>query len=1255
MTQALQGLSEGFADQRSGMNSTRAPILLGETQYALGVNVAVRNGLATTRDALAAVAGDFPSTAFQGAGVWSLPDQDRLVFCAGGNVYTLGVDDGVLTDLGALVVEGAQCFFTQVDKYMVVQDGVFGDSSVEFVVSDGTNETTQTVDVTVISETPQPVTLDPVPSVSIPLGSRFDSIILNLGGGYPNTESIDVTATARGDALQSDGINVDGSGTSRTLVFNPYYMSEGVAYVEITATDGYTTATRHMRVSIVDAPAAPDTIAVATGDPALSWSTAGNSDRGSWAVVDREDPDQDGDRYEEDSTDSIPQGKFVRFVPPDGSYADQPGAFSATRLEATVQGPGKFNFSYRIDAGKVDIDVDKKKEAAVADRQVLDRDIRTQGFFGDPKFEFLYVVRQNGAVHSVTRVKNETTFWTNVTNLDIPDGDPCTIQLVLYGSWDFNYKVRVVRGSSATGLGTVALQGPGALTGFVDSGFLVGALSESDYSAAFDVDNDTYMEVPAESRDLGYRYVAFDNFSFVPDGSVPAPTINPVEDQVTSVGAALTNIPFEIEVEPTGVPLTGLTLSAYSTNQDVVTDANITITGGAGDAIRYLDVTPEPGITGRTEIVVLVNDNGANVVTESFFIDVGIADTIDPPEFTDIRWMSTPYNTALDPIAFTLSNNTVEYVDLTFTATSDNENLFPDANLVIDGEHVGAVGGEPIDVDVDGTLTVTPGTNVFGDGTIYLGVFNGQVYVERSFKVRVGASGGNTAPLVEPVPNLALVGGQTKIVPVYFSDADGDSLSLTVSRENETVFPSGAIIVSGSQVFLTPATVLENPPVLEVGPSGVPQTLANDSIPKGYQGIFAHGRYHLVPSRIPNTEEDGRTSIVSGDIREVGNSATALSFTETDYLSEGGAHGLPAELGRVGALGVLRNSGSGNGLGQVVAIAENGSAGFNFFQSRSTWSSTQISNIFFTGSGSLSPWGIANLNNDLMYRATDGIRSLRYTLSQTNSGTLSNVPMSVEVQDYMDADSSFLARISMAASDNRLYTTITGQAGNTYRALLVYDVAAAQYQGAQGPGVYEGLWTGANFLQVLSAKSNAKPVVFVFADGIKLYKVDPDAVFDATDSSIESKLVTRVFHFGDFVGRKHLRSVDMWVSDVPTDTIVKVLYRPRGYPLWFELGERTINVPAGSLPQNRAKLRFSLDYEDEFCDPVSGFKPFSATGFQFAIVWTGRMTIEGFRAEVIPTMEEPPDPCDAESVELLSAADGSTGDSLDEYSYVIGG
>ncbi|MEN6327249.1 MAG: immunoglobulin-like domain-containing protein, partial [Syntrophomonas sp.] len=122
--------------------------------------------------------------------------------------------------------------------------------------------------------------------------------------------------------------------------------------------------------------------------------------------------------------------------------------------------------------------------------------------------------------------------------------------------------------------------------------------------------------------DLDHNRVQFDDLSLVlTNNSSAAPTIvQGVSNQDITVGDSLG--PFNITIDDTDTPLNNLTVTAVSSNQALVTDANLS-PGGSG-ANRTLSVTPVAGVTGEADITINVSD-GAKSAQTSFHLKINPA------------------------------------------------------------------------------------------------------------------------------------------------------------------------------------------------------------------------------------------------------------------------------------------------------------------------------------------------------------------------------------------------------------------------------------------------------------------------------------------------------------------------------------------------------------------------------------------------------------------------------------------------------
>lgn len=448
--------------------------------------------------------------------------------------------------------------------------------------------------------------------------------------------------------------------------------------------------------------------------------------------------------------------------------------------------------------------------------------------------------------------------------------------------------------------------------------------------------------------------------------------------------------------------------------------------------------------------------------------------------------------------------------------------------------------------------------------------------------------------------------------------------------------------------------------VLEEDTEGVAQirpgsmTPLQPDIPSGTVMAFVHGRVHGVPQYLPTTTENGRPYFLSSDIALPNDPGACLIMTETDYLNEGGAHGLPMEMGYINGMSVFRNAPTGTGYGPLIVLAQYGVAAFDVSVPRADWKNQQIGQILFYDVGTESPWSPTQVNDDLLYRSADGLRILKYTSSAVaaGSGMLSNTAQSTEVSVYMDPESSAaLPYVSTVFVDNYALATVGASAAEprAFQGLVCLDTAYVAAFHTAVPPMYNGLWQieGAKINQVLSLRKAGKTLLTVITDDNYLWSLDVAAVTD-NGIPIRSRLITKEMNFKNLRSLKSLQDVTMWISEIATDCLINVYYRPAGYPFWSLFGTQTVSVPAGGSLQRRRALHMGLDKSVTACDPTSGDSLWNAQSFQFAIEVMGSLRIDGFLVTANEISDTVGDPC-SESTGVPLVPSASAGVVLEDY------
>ena len=212
-------------------------------------------------------------------------------------------------------------------------------------------------------------------------------------------------------------------------------------------------------------------------------------------------------------------------------------------------------------------------------------------------------------------------------------------------------------------------------------------------------------------------------FGVIVNGLNDPPTLSSIPNQVVEQGTATGVIPFLVNDLET--PLSSLTLSASSSDQTLVPNANV-IMGGSG-ANRTIVVTPSSLRSGMATITIIASD-GALSASTSFQITVGAGNT-PPAVVAPANVTGDSYSEAEVPIVVTDRESRSE--DLILTAASYNATVLPDANITFSGSGSNRI------------VKCRPVRGKSGNVVVSVGVSDGRAITRRTFQLNVQAG---TAP-----------------------------------------------------------------------------------------------------------------------------------------------------------------------------------------------------------------------------------------------------------------------------------------------------------------------------------------------------------------------------------------------------------------------------------------------------------------------------------------------------------------------------
>lgn len=268
------------------------------------------------------------------------------------------------------------------------------------------------------------------------------------------------------------------------------------------------------------------------------------------------------------------------------------------------------------------------------------------------------------------------------------------------------------------------------------------------------------------------------------------PSISDIVSQSTNEDTATSVIPFVIGDPET--PVGNLSITATSSNTQLVPNTRLVI-GGSG-TLRTLTATPSANLSGSTTITVTISD-GSTTTSDSF--DLTVNPVNDRPTLTDILNRTILEDSATLAIPFSISDLETTADSLTVTATSSNETLVPNTNIVLTG------------IGPNRMLTLTPAANQNGTTTITVHVSDGTVTTSDTFVLTVSPV--NDPPTLSDIPNQATNEDAVLLVPLNMSDLETavGSLKVTATSANTTLVPAANIVVSGTgtdrSLRITPA------------------------------------------------------------------------------------------------------------------------------------------------------------------------------------------------------------------------------------------------------------------------------------------------------------------------------------------------------------------------------------------------------------------------------------------------------------------
>jgi hypothetical protein len=119
--------------------------------------------------------------------------------------------------------------------------------------------------------------------------------------------------------------------------------------------------------------------------------------------------------------------------------------------------------------------------------------------------------------------------------------------------------------------------------------------------------------------------------------------------------------------------------------------------------------------------------------------------------------------------------------------------------------------------------------------------------------------------------------------------------------------------------------------------------------------------------------------------------------------------------------------------------------------------------------------------------------------------------------------------------------------------------------------------------------------------------------YQAVNSSCECQLQTRFFNFQSPFNLKRLLYLDLWMSEVLSETVdIEAFFRPDGFPLFVPMEVFRYTRPSDGKPHSLDQVRLSAP--KEVFSPVWKKKALSSGyAFQILIKWSGDLKLDRVR------------------------------------------
>lgn len=328
----------------------------------------------------------------------------------------------------------------------------------------------------------------------------------------------------------------------------------------------------------------------------------------------------------------------------------------------------------------------------------------------------------------------------------------------------------------------------------------------------------------------------------------------------------------------------------------------------------------------------------------------------------------------------------------------------------------------------------------------------------------------------------------------------------------------------------------------------------------------------------------GESGTLAEDFRDA-----VLRVTENPLAIGGDGFTVPTNAGNIRALKHSANLDTALGQGQLYVFTRKVIYALTVPVTRAEWSQSKepLQRVVQITNGAYGDRCIAQINGDLFYQSTDGIRSLLLAIRYFQQW--GNTPISENENRVLQFNDRSLMRFASAIEfDNRLWQTALPTEtvnGTAAQAIIPLDFDLISSLQEKLPPAWEGMYEGLDVLQMFSGDFGGRQRAFAVIssrvdDSIQVWEFTDSDRFENGDNRLNWFIETPAYTWGKEFELKTLDGGEIWFDKLFGTVEVTVEYRVDADPCWV-FWHQAIVCAARSTCE---------DVHNPICYPEQGFR-----------------------------------------------------------------